>query len=388
MGVEWPSRVWLDVPFVEDDLARAAGALWSPEAQAFFVDPAQVPRGRVALWLPPRLAVQPGKPLAPLTVYAVPYRCYRCRAESLAVVAYRGGTSQRRDDRPRRSGSGQVSAYWDWKLEFVAAALHGVDVPHDLASLRRRYSGTMRAVYMSNECPNCQAIFGSFLLGDKYTRGQNRKLAALLPIVTTEVPEVYLTRAASSQSTRELQWSDADWPELLSPPAWAALERERIREEIVSRRQSSPAPTRPSLHPLWGCGTEVIGKSTVTKEELLELLDGRWDGRQLVAPGRSFRFDRRTGGLVRVPARKIGFESFLLPGFGFTELLLASDDETASELMYALEVAARAAVQSLEDHARVARVPPQIAGVEPKRLRRTGSRLSRSSWKLKWRSPA
>lgn len=75
-------------------------------------------RVKVVQWLRPRIKWVAGEATAWMTIYALPYRCWKhcCREESLAVVAYR----LNREDAPRSRGPGQTSAYWDTQLDLVS----------------------------------------------------------------------------------------------------------------------------------------------------------------------------------------------------------------------------------------------------------------------------
>ena len=363
-SIDLPDRVWLDVPEVEYDLVEAVGAQrveGSPPR--WWVNPRAIPRAKVAQWLRPRLALGPTDNSSQMTVYAIPYRCWRtsCRTESLAVVAYR----LFKDEQDTR-GRGRVLAYWDAPLDFVDAALRYADVPDDLAVLRRRYSNTFGSVYMSNGCRACDALFGMFPLGEKYAASLELGRSALVAVARAEIPARLLV-GPPKQRPPALEWADEDWSGAPPPRPEQARAKAGQRSEGAPHRsfgtsEPSSDDQRVLFRRLLGSGPVDPPAEQLTNGDFKMLASGRW-GAAPSRQGTGHAFARVEGDFLRLRTRRPAFDVTLIPPVEVTELLLSLDDDEAYwEVCQAVLAATATAARCLEDSARVARVKPDVVG--------------------------
>ena len=358
-----PPRVWLDVPEVEREDARTAGAQWHADVGAWSVDPRVVERSAVAQWLPPRIGpTAADEALAWMTVYALPHRCRECREESLAVVAYRAVT-----DGPSPRSTGQVSSLSGADLDLVAAALREARLPRDLASLRRRSSWDPGEVYMSSGCPHCDALFNQLVLGEDYLEGQDIGLDALVEVARVLVPERMVRKRQSVADPQPLTWAPEDWAAgVITPPASQRpdLGQAGQAHQEFGKGEQPPDDDRPFFKQLLGRGPANPEREWLTRGEVRDLLEGKW-GDARAREGTTYAFDRITGEIIKGRYRKLAYDVPVTPPSAVAELMLSlRDDQDWLAVRQAVLRAGAVAAHNLEDHALVARVPPEVAGVD------------------------
>lgn len=152
------ARIDLDVPFSEKDQAKGLGARWDPAARCWYVppsgDPAPFARWRSA-GPPPEL----DGPTVPARLVAVPERCWRCAAPTLAIAGILVDPDL---------GDGDEEGFVEFD-EDIARAIGRQMTAEQLAELRigplrPRWSGTVGRRYLSNGCLACDALLGNFPL--------------------------------------------------------------------------------------------------------------------------------------------------------------------------------------------------------------------------------
>lgn len=149
------------VPPTEEHAVRLRGALWDPATRRLVVPSgSNLPVHRFKRWLDPAGPAVDQGPVLDANPLALGLRCYRCGARTAALV-------------------GVLVDEPDWTLDpegFVAidvVAEHladGIDgdllVASGIGALRWRRSRQVPHGYMSNGCHQCDAIQGSFFVGE------------------------------------------------------------------------------------------------------------------------------------------------------------------------------------------------------------------------------
>jgi len=131
---------------------------------------------------------------------------------------------------------------------------------------------------------------------------------------------------------------------------------------------------------VWGKAAERLGVSQLTREQFTDLAEGRWDGNQLVGSGYRKSVDRTTGEEVtQTRVRTTMIDVVYAAPKSVMEYLLDAPEELRREVVDAFRESVRAAFQSMEDNAMVARVVTQTPTEAGKRTVRYGTRTGQPS---------
>lgn len=189
--------VFLDVPFVEKDEAKALGARWDPAARRWFI-PGGHDSSRFARWLPGHagFAVKPAElgsnPAGTVAAAVVGLHrtCYRCGAAITSVVGVLVPPDLSLDP----------SGFID--LESCARAIADAfnDAPERtrcrIGRLLPRTSRILPEGYVANGCFECDAIQGSFPLQEELTGylagggGYERLIVAEVELPLAAIPSL------------------------------------------------------------------------------------------------------------------------------------------------------------------------------------------------------
>lgn len=148
-------RIYLDVPYVAKDEAKALGARWDPTARRWFV-PAGVDAGPFARWIEPELPVFRGPKLVVQIVW-MPDHCWKCAESIRPIVGVQMPVTT--DDHP----DGWV------EIDFASAAIAATLGAEQLAQqgigpIEWRRTKIVPEGYWANTCQHCTATIGSFPL--------------------------------------------------------------------------------------------------------------------------------------------------------------------------------------------------------------------------------
>ena len=153
-----PDRIFLDVPFEENETAKALGARFDPAMRQWWTSTG----GLTALaHFLPAVLVDLGPSSGPRTSIAIlglPDACYRCGELATALVGM---------IEPGGDLFGSDLVLCDSELPLALADRY---LPEEarlawhVGEIRRRYSRTVRSSYLANGCAGCGAIRGQFPL--------------------------------------------------------------------------------------------------------------------------------------------------------------------------------------------------------------------------------
>lgn len=163
---------WIDVPYEEHAEVRALGAHWDGVKRRWWVRGTPEGLQDFDKWLPSELfdfgAIFGGS--VTIDLIGLPWDCVRCG--SLATIL----VGMVKAGRPV-SASSLVACEQKLVLRLADRVLpEEVRREWRVGPIRRRYSKTIQAAYLSNGCPHCGLIFGNF------------------PVYHEEVPYVLATR--------------------------------------------------------------------------------------------------------------------------------------------------------------------------------------------------
>ncbi|MGH9072851.1 MAG: DUF5710 domain-containing protein [Acidimicrobiales bacterium] len=146
----------LDVPFAENNQAKALGARWDPNARCWYV-PAGIDPGPFEAWLPAPPPVLPDGPTTPAGLLLLPEACYRCAGDTTCVVGLLVDPDLTFDP------DGFV-AFHDVAEALALLLSPELLAAHGIGRLRHRRSSVRPEGYVSNGCRHCDTIMGSFPL--------------------------------------------------------------------------------------------------------------------------------------------------------------------------------------------------------------------------------
>lgn len=156
-------RTYLDVPFPDNDRAKALGARWDPQTRAWYAPP-DCEIELFAHWLTvPPAEEDPRRPIAGL-----PLRCWKCSAETMAVIAC--------------EDEGELVFLHEDILQVIAGQLSEEELARVGAGpLRPRFSKTLDRSAWSNGCVACGALLGGFPLFEEFVECQSTGVE--LPVI-------------------------------------------------------------------------------------------------------------------------------------------------------------------------------------------------------------
>jgi hypothetical protein len=135
------------------------------------------------------------------------YSCWKCRQDTICVVAVHAERSRQSDD-------------WLWfedkhALRFARDLLQQAGMTRLADSIKERFSKTAGGAYLSNGCQHCDAIQGDWPLGRAVSDyAQSGPLDELPVLATIEMPDAAWTDAAVQQNMSRcgypLTWADMD----------------------------------------------------------------------------------------------------------------------------------------------------------------------------------
>jgi hypothetical protein len=124
-----------------------------------------------------RLAIDLTQQLLPLVFRGVNWRCWRCGASSLAVIALHVDGYADID--------GTVAAVEGDALDYVRERLSVTGDPLAEA-IKPRWSQSLRSRYLSNGCAHCDALFGAWPLNEKLANVLASDAIESLPVVSVQ----------------------------------------------------------------------------------------------------------------------------------------------------------------------------------------------------------
>jgi Domain of unknown function (DUF5710) len=145
-------RVYLDVPFLENDQVKALGARWDGQRRQWWVDPRRVPLEQVARWreeaaLSP--APRAGEATVPLRLLGLRQTCWSCRRPTTALVGLLPVATSDIDD--------MLICQDEATLRLAATLLpEHARTASQVGRIRPRSSNTEQATYLSNGCFHCE----------------------------------------------------------------------------------------------------------------------------------------------------------------------------------------------------------------------------------------
>jgi hypothetical protein len=179
-------RVYLDVPFPENDQVKALGARWDGQRRQWWVDPRRVPLEQVARWreeAAPSLAPRASEATVPLRLLGLRQTCWSCRRPTTALVGLLPVATSDIDD--------MLICQDEATLRLAANLLpEHARTASQVGRIRPRSSNTEQATYLSNGCFHCEALLGNFYLYGRELAAAVRAqgLAVLVEVVRAEVP--------------------------------------------------------------------------------------------------------------------------------------------------------------------------------------------------------
>jgi hypothetical protein len=179
-------RLYLNVPFADNDQVKALGARWDPQRRQWWVDPRRVAQEQVARWQEeptPSLIPRAGEATVPVRVLGLQQTCWSCRRPTTALVGLLPVAAADVDD--------MLICQDEATLRLAAALVpEHARTASQVGRIRPRASNTEQATYLSNGCFHCEALVGNFYL---YARElpatvQSQSLGGLVEIVQAQVP--------------------------------------------------------------------------------------------------------------------------------------------------------------------------------------------------------
>lgn len=163
-------RVYLKVPFLQKDEAKAAGARWDPRRRQWWA-PTGADLALCGRWIDPEPRQFAGRPVA-VRVVQLPEACWKCGASSRPIVGV-----------VLRKG---WAAYPDGFVDFgecgeaiLASVSAGKLADNHVGPIEWRRTKLVPEGYWANTCPYCSATFGNFPLYegllDAYNEGVERR---------------------------------------------------------------------------------------------------------------------------------------------------------------------------------------------------------------------
>lgn len=239
-------RLYLNVPFEENDQVKALGAHWDPQRRQWWVDPRRVPQEQVARWREepaPSLVPRAGEPTLPLRVLGLQQTCWSCRRPTTPLVGLLPVAASTVDD--------MLICQDEATLRLAAALVpEHARTASQVGRIRPRASNTEQATYLSNGCFHCEALVGNFYL---YARElpaavRSQGLGGLVEIIRAQVPAGAVRVLLRTGST----WADG----VLQYDPTAYLFDERLDDGRAGggwsvdpdtwRSQRSPTPPPPA----------------------------------------------------------------------------------------------------------------------------------------------
>lgn len=142
-----------------------------------------------------------------VTVRGFDYSCWKCKQDTICVVALHAEGARRSDD-------------WLWfedkhALNLARALLQQAGMPQLAESIKERFSKTAGGSYLSNGCQDCDAIQGDWPLGRAISEyGQVGPLDELPILATTEVADAAWADAVTHREMRRygypMTWDEMD----------------------------------------------------------------------------------------------------------------------------------------------------------------------------------
>jgi hypothetical protein len=159
-------RVWLTVPFADNDRVKAFGGRWDPNQRSWWIARERY-SDELARWLP--------RPPVPAIVIALPMNCWRCQAQTRAIAGVLIDPELHPSEDP-----------WGF-VPFVDVAAALTTLPADwraaraIGTIKARYSRAQQRRYTSNGCVSCDALLGDFFLQEQLVEltGDDVSLAEL-----------------------------------------------------------------------------------------------------------------------------------------------------------------------------------------------------------------
>lgn len=163
-------RVYLYVPFAERELVKTLGAKWDMEASAWYVS-VGCDMAPFAHWLP----IWPFEGDPVIKVLGLPTNCWKCDAETLAVVAC-------------QEGDQVVFAHKDVLQVLASQLTHEELAAVGAGPLRPRFANTVRQSSWSNGCVQCDSLLGGLPLREGFQAFVSQGQADLPAISFAKVP--------------------------------------------------------------------------------------------------------------------------------------------------------------------------------------------------------
>ncbi len=146
------TRVWLDVPFTDNDHAKAFGGRWDPDVRSWWIARESY-SDSLAPWLfrPPVSAI----------VIALPMNCWRCHAQTRAIAGVLIDPELHPDEDPWG-----FIPFVDVAAAFITVGAHWRE-PRAIGIIKARHSRAQQRRYISNGCISCDALLGDFFLQEQ-----------------------------------------------------------------------------------------------------------------------------------------------------------------------------------------------------------------------------
>ena len=153
-----------------------------------------------------------------------------------------------------------------------------------------------------------------------------------------------------------------------------------LEEYYSPSSNGSHAPDDIVFHELWGKGAERLGIDKLTRSQFTDLANGEWNGKKLVGAGYRKVKDPETGEERTERVRTTLIDVVYAAPKSVMEFLIATrDEELRAAVIDAFKESVKAAFDSLEEHAAVARVPVETPTERGRTTVRVGKRRGEES---------